>query len=322
MAARTASVALAAILVGAAILDDPARAAKPKPRLGRTAVVSPTQGTVKVKVKGTKRFVRLRHRRAIPMGSTVDATRGRVRLVTASNASGGTQSGVFYDGAFTISQSRTGERFADLTLVGGRSQECAQTTARRPTGSEARKRVLRRLWGKAKGHFRTKGSYSSATVRGTTWLTEDRCDGTLIVSRNGVVDTSDGAGQTFTLNPGQSVIAYCVPRASAAIYCIVVLSQPADGIFGFGWSTVADGDTYDLCITGPSGTERCRRFPLSAKGQFVTDSRSSAVVCYQDEGPGEYTARWIFAGGLVGIPLTFTATVPPPPTGGQCISQP
>ena len=251
------------------------------------------------------------------MGSTIDATRGRVKLVTAADASGATQSGVFYDGAFKISQSRSGERFADLTLVGGQAQECARVTAR-----VARKRVLRKLWGNAEGHFRTKGSYSSATIRGTTWLTEDRCDGTLILSRDGVVDTSDGAGQTFTLHPGQSVIAYCVPRAGAAIYCIVVLSQPADALFGFGYATVSEGDVYDLCVTGPSGTERCRRFPLSARGQFVTGSRSSAVVCYQDEGPGEYTARWRFAGGLVGIPLTFTATVAPPPTAGQCVSRP
>jgi hypothetical protein len=296
-----------------------AQAAKPK--LGRTAVVSPTQGVVKIKVKGTRRLTRLRHRRVIPMGSTVDATHGRVKLVTAADASGATQSGIFYDGAFTISQSRSGERFVDLTLVGGRAQACAQSTGRR-TGSAARKRVLRKLWGNAKGHFRTKGSYSSATVRGTVWLTEDRCDGTLIVSHDGVVDTSDGAGQRFTLNPGQSVIAYCVPRAGAAIYCIIVLSQPADGIFGFGYATVSEGDVYDLCVTGPSGTQRCRRFPLSARGQLVAGKISSAVVCYQDEGPGEYTARWFFAGGLVGIPLSFTATVPPPAMAGQCISQP
>jgi hypothetical protein len=306
-------VALLALLVVASAAD----AAKPKPRLGRTAVVSPAQGTVKVKVKGARRFVRLRHRRVIPMGSTVDATRGRVRLVTASNASGGTQSGVFYDGAFRISQSRSGERFADLTLVGGRAQECGQTAAH-----AARKRIRRRLWGRAKGHFRTRGSYSSATVRGTTWLTEDRCDGTLIVSRDGVVDTSDLGGQSFTLNPGQSVIAFCVTKAGATNYCIVVLSQPADGLFGFGLVTSADGDAYDLCVRGPSGTDHCRRFALGARGQLVANQRSSAVVCYQDEGPGEYTARWIFGGTPLGIPLTFTAAIAPPPTAGQCISQP
>ena len=40
--------------------------------------------------------------------------------------------------------------------------------------------MIRHLWGVAKGQFRTKGRYASATVRGTKWLTADRCDGTLI----------------------------------------------------------------------------------------------------------------------------------------------
>ena len=40
---------------------------------------------------------------------------------------------------------------------------------------EARRRRRRRLWGRGRGHFRTRGRHSSATVRGTTWLVEDRC---------------------------------------------------------------------------------------------------------------------------------------------------
>ena len=37
----------------------------------------------------------------------------------------------------------------------------------------------RRLWGNGKGKFRTKGGLSAATVVGTRWLVEDRCNGTL-----------------------------------------------------------------------------------------------------------------------------------------------
>src|SRR3712207_6890811 len=40
-------------------------------------------------------------------------------------------------------------------------------------------RSARRLWGRDKGgRFRTHGKNSHATVRGTRWLVEDRCDGT------------------------------------------------------------------------------------------------------------------------------------------------
>ena len=53
------------------------------------------------------------------------------------------------------------------------------------------KRVVRRLWGRGKGNFRTAGKRSTATVRGTWWLVEDRCDGTLTRVRQGRVDVRD-----------------------------------------------------------------------------------------------------------------------------------
>ena len=51
--------------------------------------------------------------------------------------------------------------------------------------------VLGRLWGNGKGRFRTNGKYSSATVRGTIWLTTDRCDGTLTTVKRGTVSVRD-----------------------------------------------------------------------------------------------------------------------------------
>ncbi len=50
---------------------------------------------------------------------------------------------------------------------------------------------MRRLWGRGEGDFRTAGRRSSATVRGTWWLVEDRCDGTLTKVRQGRVDVRD-----------------------------------------------------------------------------------------------------------------------------------
>ena len=50
----------------------------------------------------------------------------------------------------------------------------------------------RKLWGSGKGNFRTEGNNGSATVRGTIWLTEDRCDGsTFFKVRRGVVTIRD-----------------------------------------------------------------------------------------------------------------------------------
>ena len=42
-----------------------------------------------------------------------------------------------------------------------------------------------------KGRFRTSGSYGSATVRGTKWLVQDSCAGTLVRVARGVVEARD-----------------------------------------------------------------------------------------------------------------------------------
>jgi hypothetical protein len=49
----------------------------------------------------------------------------------------------------------------------------------------------RKLWGKGTGKFRTTGSYSAATVRGTTWLVQDTCTTTLTRVTQGVVAVRD-----------------------------------------------------------------------------------------------------------------------------------
>jgi hypothetical protein len=50
---------------------------------------------------------------------------------------------------------------------------------------------VRQVWGNGKGRFRTRGRYGAATVRGTRWLTVDRCDGTLFRVAQGVVQVND-----------------------------------------------------------------------------------------------------------------------------------
>ena len=62
---------------------------------------------------------------------------------------------------------------------------------RRRQEEEGPKAVLGQLWGNGKGKFRTNGKYSSATVRGTIWLVEDRCEGTLTRVRRGTVAVRD-----------------------------------------------------------------------------------------------------------------------------------
>ena len=253
------------------------------------------------------------------MGSVIDTTRGRVQLATV--ASGGKESGVFSKGAFKITQKRSRPKFTDLTLVGGRRRVCALEGA---SGSQdgLSRRVIRRLRGDARGHFRSRGQHSSATIRGTVWLTEDRCDGTVISSEQGKVITSTGGqgGQGFELDPGESLVGYCSPPSRKLVvrdFCLTLLSRPALGVFGFGLITLRADSEYDLCIRGPSGAELCRRFTLNPPN--ANGARIGSVGCEQTEGPGEYTARWLVNGQQLGIPLPFTATIPQPFPDPSCV---
>jgi len=81
-----------------------------------------------------------------------------------------------------------GKPIVELRLTGGNFAACARKLS---VASKAKPKVIRQLWAKAKGRFRTRGRYASATVRGTGWLTADRCDGTLVKVNQGIVQVSD-----------------------------------------------------------------------------------------------------------------------------------
>jgi hypothetical protein len=128
--------------------------------------------------------------RSIPVGSLVDTRRGSVRLTTATDSEGHTQTGVFSGGTFSIAQGRGGT--TDLFLRGGSFARCGRLLKAVASTADRKRRPVRSLWGRDRsGQFRTHGRDSVATVRGTTWLTRDRCDGTLTVVRSGAVSVRD-----------------------------------------------------------------------------------------------------------------------------------
>jgi len=72
----------------------------------------------------------------------------------------------------------------------------------------AKKVKKRRLWGSGKGAFQTTGRYSAATIRGTTWLVQDSCAGTLTRVTQGVVSVRDKVHKrTILLRAGKSYLA-------------------------------------------------------------------------------------------------------------------
>jgi dipeptidyl aminopeptidase/acylaminoacyl peptidase len=180
----------------AAVTPPPAVA---PPVVGVNVNVTPVSGVVRVRLPGTASFVDLAALQSVPVGAEVDATRGRVRLVSAAGGSV-RQTADFYQGRAVVSQSR-GAPLTTLTL----SEPL--TCPKRKTSAAGAKKV-RRLWGNGKGLFVTKGRYASATVRGTVWLTEDRCTSTLIRVRAGRVQVFDRRlGRRVTIRAGQSYVA-------------------------------------------------------------------------------------------------------------------
>ncbi len=158
----------------------------PPPEAGKTVNAEPTSGTVTIKLKGTNKFVELKEGEQVPVGSVLDTTKGRVTLVAASDKSGGTATADFYAGIFKVGQTKGSKPTTTLELVEKLSCPKAGNAS-----VAARRKKKRRLWGDGSGSFRTEGSYSSATVRGTKWLVEDQCKSTLTKVARGKVAVRD-----------------------------------------------------------------------------------------------------------------------------------
>ena len=177
----------------------------PAPELGETVVAGVASGTVRVKDEsGT--FRALRASQPIPVGSMVDATKGKVQLTSAANAAGATQSALFSQGAFVVTQTRGRKPITQLALTGKLSCPTRKKGSR--ATASARKKKVRRLWGDGKGRFRTRGKHGAATVRGTKWLTEDRCGGTRVRVSRGSVSVRDFVKKrTVVVKKGKSYLA-------------------------------------------------------------------------------------------------------------------
>jgi Tol biopolymer transport system component len=175
----------------------------PAPKIGETVNVAVVSGTVLVKTRGSSKFTDLAQARQIKVGAQLDTTRGVVHMATAAGK-GKTQSGDFGQGVFEVAQSKAAKGLTDLKLKGGKFGSCGGSKA----NAAAKKKTIRSLFSKAKGKFRTKGRYSAATVRGTTWLVTDRCDGTLTSVKSGTVSVFDfKRHKTVKVKAGKSYLA-------------------------------------------------------------------------------------------------------------------
>ncbi len=152
------------------------------------------EGTVRVKPPGGD-WQTLAPGEELPVGASFDTRRGAVNL-TSAGCRGARQTGTFGGGLFKLRQPRRACGRVDVYLRGGDFRSCARPARRQARGGASavasKRNRVRRLWGRDRGgRFRTHGRHSHATVRGTRWVTIDRCDGTLTRVTEGAVLVRD-----------------------------------------------------------------------------------------------------------------------------------
>jgi hypothetical protein len=199
----------------------------PPPVLGRSVNAELVSGNVLVAVprsssssararqaqKGLT-FVPLREARHVPTGSFFNTRGGTVRIQTATQKRGKRQAGEFFKGLFQVLQSRRAKGLTELRLKGSSFKACT-SRGKRAIASQRislSRRTIRRLGGRAKGRFRTRGRHSAATVRGTEWTVADRCDGTLTTVKRGKVAVRDfRRKKTILVRTGKRYLARAGP---------------------------------------------------------------------------------------------------------------
>jgi hypothetical protein len=176
--------------------------------------ITPVAGEVRVR-SAAGGFVSLDQSSEVRVGSVVDATDGVVEISSAPDSLGRTQSGRFSEGVFQVVQSRADKSrgLMKIRLKGGGFRRCqpGRSGAHAP-GAARRKlprKVIRQLraW-KVKGGVQVRARGSSNTAGGTSWVTVDRCDGTLTRVTSGKVVVRDfGLKRTFVVSAGHHHLA-------------------------------------------------------------------------------------------------------------------
>ncbi len=177
-----------------------------KPRAGVSAVMSLVSGSVLVRLPSRAAFLPLEGVASVPIGTTVDARNGTLRVQSAADGRGRLQSTALRAGIFRVRQARAKRAAAlatDYALVSARGAEAACRRQGVP-----RKGVVRSLTLVVKGYVRVIAGASVATARRATLTTSDRCDGTLTqVARGRVTLAIKGRKARVTVPTGRRYLA-------------------------------------------------------------------------------------------------------------------
>lgn len=163
----------------------------PAPTLDNSFALSVISGTIRYHRPGDKNYTSLPSGSVIlPLGSVVDATNGHAGITVEIDAQHTLQSAEVWEGKFGVFQVGS-PAITELRLAGGDYSVCAGSSNAKKRARKSAGGAVRHLWANAKGRFRTKGRFASATIRGTKWLTEDLCLATRVTVAEGIVAVRD-----------------------------------------------------------------------------------------------------------------------------------
>ena len=157
----------------------PSATPTPTPVPNQSVVAQPASGTVCVKRPGSSTCVPLTAGQSIPLNSTVDTRKGTVEITASADRQGEVLR-------------RHLQGHPEGRHHRPRAGRDARRRARREGGKRRREQAQEaQAVGRRQGQVPHQGKYSAATVRGTKWLVEDSCAGTLTKVDQGVVQVHD-----------------------------------------------------------------------------------------------------------------------------------
>lgn len=191
--------------------------ADPEPEFEQSFTIERVDGRVFVGQTGASsrsvralKFVEVREKREVPLGAVVDTRKGHAKLTTEVSRLT-TQDGTFYGTTFKVRQPAGQGGLTELDIRDAAAVRSRCRAHGKRAAAAKRKsfpgKLIAKFKGKAKGRYRTRGRNSSASVKGTTWEVDERCDGTLTKVITGVVNVFDPRrGTTHVVRAGDSVL--------------------------------------------------------------------------------------------------------------------
>jgi hypothetical protein len=192
-----------------------------EPEHGISFLLERTAGSVRVKEPGERGFEdlnRLNNGGQVLVNTLVDTRGGRAEVTAATGNFAETtpdNTVAFYDGVIRLKQrgarnAPTIAKLAGKLHCGKGHGEAKAGKSSGPVATTSRHRGRKhRIWGSGSGNTSTSGSGGTGSVRGTTWLTRDTCNGTFFKVTEGIgISVFDrDLGQKVKLGPGQSYFA-------------------------------------------------------------------------------------------------------------------